>query len=290
MGFINSCLRFRKAASSKREQLLRLLLNDLHRKIADVEGYLTPREVACIAWLGANPTAEGEVLEIGSFKGRSTIVLALASKLAGDTPISAVDPLTSPSITDPKLQSGENSGRERFEANLAAAGVRKHVEFHQMLSTELAQQWPAGRRLRLLWIDGDHTYVGAKADFEAFRPFLANGAIVAMHDVLHHHGGPARVLSEGILLSPHFGATGFCGSIGWAQFFCDPQDAAQFYSEKLDQYRRLSRVISYTAFGGDIEGWRKIRYKLARAGLPHGDIDPVAWAREVRDCRVPKAY
>ena len=289
MGFINSCRWFRKAASSKREQLLHLL-SDLQPKIAAVEGYLTPREVGCIAWLGANPTAAGEVLEIGSFKGRSTIVLALASKLAGDAHITAVDPLTSPSITDPRLEPGEDSGRERFEANLAAAGVRKHVEFHQMLSTELAQQWPAGRRLRLLWIDGDHTYAAAKADFDAFRPFLANGAIVAMHDVLHHHGGPARVFAEGILLSPHFGATGFCGSIGWSQFFCDPQDAAQFYSVKLHQYRRLSRVISYTAFGGDIEGWRLIGYKLARSGLPHGQIDPVAWARDVRDCRVPGSY
>ena len=72
------------------------------------------------------------------------------------------------------------------------------------------------------------------------------------------------------------------GSIGWSQFFRDPRDAAPWELRKLDLYRRLTRVLSYTAFGGDIEGARKIGYKLARARVPHGDLDPVAWAREIR--------
>ncbi len=35
-----------------------------------------------------------------------------------------------------------------------------------------------------------------------------------MHDVLYSHGEPARVFAEDILLSPHFGAAGCCGSTG----------------------------------------------------------------------------
>jgi len=39
-----------------------------------------------------------------------------------------------------------------------------------------------------------------------------------MHDVLPHHGGPARVFAEDILLSTPFWSGGFSGSIGWSQY------------------------------------------------------------------------
>ncbi len=249
--------------------------------IAAVEGQLTTRETECLAWLAAHPTTRGEILEIGSFKGRSTIVLALASRLAGDTRIMAVDPLTSPSVTDPALGRNEASASKDFESNLAAAGVRSRVEFHQMFSHELAADWPKSRKIRLLWIDGDHTHAGVKRDFDLFSPYLADGAIVAFHDVLHHHGGPARVMAEDVLLSGNFGAAGLSGSIGWSQFFADPKGAMKSTESKLRLYRQLSRIISYTAFGGDIEGVRKLGYKLARARAPHGDFDRAHWSREV---------
>ena len=256
-------------------------LASIHSRIVSVEGQLTSREVECLAWLAAHPTTRGEVLEIGSFKGRSTIVLAAASRLAGDARIVAVDPLTSPCVTDPALGRDEVSALKSFESNLAAANVRSHVEFHQMFSNELAASWPKDRKIRLLWIDGDHTYAGAKRDFALFTPQLAEGAIVAFHDVLHHHGGPARVMAEDVLLSPNFGAAGLCGSIGWSQYFSDVKETQRWTRSKLGLYRQLSRVISYTAFGGDIEGLRKVGYKLARAFAPHGDFDSARWSRDV---------
>ncbi len=258
------------------------MLSDILRSVANVEGQLTEREIACLICLASVPTASGEVLEIGTFKGRSTIVLAMASQLGPKERILAVDPLTSPSITDPALKGGETSAWEPLQANLKVAGVEHRVELHQQYSADCARTWPAGRKLRLLWIDGDHTYRGAKTDFDLFSPFLADGAIVAMHDVLHHHGGPARVFAEDILLSPHFGAAGFSGSIGWSQYYRDSRSTATWQMRKLELYRRLARVISYTAFGGEIEGVRKIGYKLARARVPHGDLNLVAWAGQVR--------
>jgi len=258
------------------------MLSGILRTVANVEGQLTEREIACLSCLASVPTASGDVLEIGTFKGRSTIVLAMASQLGATERIWAVDALASPSITDPALKGGESSAWEPLQANLKVAGVQQRVEFHQQYSADFARTWPAGRKLRLLWIDGDHTYRGAKTDFDLFSPVLSDGAIVAMHDVLHHHGGPARVFAEDILLSPHFGAAGFSGSIGWSQYFRDPNCSTSWQRCKLDLYRRLTRVISYTAFGGEIEGTRKIGYKLARARVPHGDINLAAWTQEVR--------
>jgi len=41
-----------------------------------------------------------------------------------------------------------------------------------------------GRQLDFLFIDGDHSYEGVKADFETFAPFVKPGGLVAFHDTL----------------------------------------------------------------------------------------------------------
>ncbi len=248
--------------------------------VRQVEGHLTDREIRCLTLLAAVPSAKGTVLEIGSFKGRSTIVLAKSAALAGETKIVAVDPLTSPSKTCPDL-CGQTSGWCDFQANLKNAGVTAAVEFHQEFSQDLAAKWDAGRKIRFLWIDGDHTYAGAKRDLDCFRPFLANGAIVAMHDVLHSHDGPVRVFSEDILLSPHFGPFGLSGSIAWAQYFTSPEASLPFRAQKVEAYRRMTKLVALSVFDEPLQGWRRFRYKLARAAVPHGNMDAEAFQRQL---------
>lgn len=247
---------------------------------APIEGQLTPREIRFLALLAAVPSAPGDVLEIGSFKGKSTVVLAQAARLAGTTKIVAVDPLTSPAITDPSL-GGKASGREDFRANLQRAGVAAAVEFHQMFSTTLADQWPRERKLRLLWIDGDHTYPGTHADFARFSPHLADGAIIAFHDVLRHYDGPNRVFVENVLPSPQFGAAGIVGSIAWARYHAAPVRAAALIAGKRALHRCLLRLLPFVTFGGEIEGWDKLCYKLARFRTPHGDLPPATWLAQM---------
>ncbi len=41
-----------------------------------------------------------------------------------------------------------------------------------------------GKRLDLLFIDGDHTYMGVKQDFEMYSSFVGPGGIVAFHDIV----------------------------------------------------------------------------------------------------------
>jgi predicted O-methyltransferase YrrM len=256
------------------------LFGEALQAVANVEGHLTDREIRCLTLLGATPCAEGVILEIGSFKGRSTIVLAKSAAGTGESKIVAVDPLTSPSKTDPDLR-GKASGWSDFQMNLKNAGVEDAVEFHRQRSSELAGKWDASRKIRLLWIDGDHTHAGAKLDFDLFRPFLANGAIVAMHDVLHAPGGPARVFAEDILLSPNFGAFGFSGSIAWAQYFASPEVSVPFRSGKVKFHRKMTRLIALSAFDSEPHGWNKLRYKLARFRIPHGDVQLEEFNRQI---------
>lgn len=253
---------------------------NLLREAEAVEGFLSANEMRFLALLAACPTAAGEVLEIGSFKGKSTIILAKAAALAGkNAKIHAVDPMTAPSETDPDLR-GDATSFTDFQKNIEAHGVADRIEFHQTFSYKLAETWTPP--IRFLWIDGDHTYEGTKLDFDGFAPHLADGAIVAIHDVLHAFDGGIRVYMEDILLSPNFGACGFCGSIGWAQFQTDDGAGAAFRDAKLTLYRRLSRLIPHVVFKKELTGLEKKIYKLKRSRVPRGAVAPAEWLRMIK--------
>lgn len=242
-------------------------LNEIVDHALTVEGWMTRRELEFLGLLAAAPTAEGEVLEIGSYRGRSTTVLARCAALAGKERIVAVDHLLQP------------AAHEEFCASVRRAGVEHLIEFHRMMSWELGRTWQ--RPLRLLWIDGNHTYAATKRDFGTFAPFLANGAIVAIHDVLNKYEGSLRVFMEDILLSEHFGAAGMCGSIGWAQYFRDPQSSVACREDKLRLYRCLSPLVPLVAYDQSPRGLNKLRYRFLRARVPRRPLAPETWVRRV---------
>jgi len=223
--------------------------------------------------------ARGKNLEIGSFKGRSTVGLAYVTRELGLGPVVAVDPHTSPATTDPDLR-GKTTSYDDFVANLRAAGVIESVEIRRAYSHELAREWKD--RIRFLWIDGDHTYNGAKTDIDMFKPHLADGAIVAMHDVLGTFEGALRVFVEEILDSDDFGPAGFSGSVGWAQY--RPRDGRRFRNRRrllAVPARRLIPVARRADRG--LHGWNKFLYKIWRPLAPHGNVSVERLARLIRD-------
>ena len=240
------------------------------QRVASTTGYLSEREARLVMAAAALSPAQGKNLEIGSFKGRSTVGIAYVTRELGLGKVVAVDPHTSPASTDPDLRSrGQTTSYDDFVANLEAAGVLDRVEIRRAYSHDLAREWKDP--LRFLWIDGDHTYEGAKADIDMFKPFLADGAIVAMHDVLGTFEGALRVFVEEVLDRDDFGPAGFSGSIGWAQY--RPRDGARFrWRRRLLALpaRKLIPVARRANRG--LHGWNKFLYKLWRPLAPHGDI------------------
>jgi len=237
-----------------------------------IPGFLGDSEARFLALLAAAAPAEGSSVEIGSYKGKSTVLLASVAARYGLEPVVAIDPHTGPSITDPQVAGA--SSFDEFVAGIRAAKLEKHVEIHRAFSRDVAKGW--NRPIRLLWIDGDHTYQGTSEDFTLFSPFLAKGAIVAMHDALHAYEGPIRVFVEQILRSDRFGPAGFVQSVAWGQF--RPDDGAKFRGERARLARRAARLIPFLKDLRPLGGLKKMRYKLARSRVPRGPISPAAWS------------
>ena len=152
-----------------------------------IQGYLHEAEGYALMTLAARGPGTGAVLELGSFMGRSTCWLANGSKSAFREKVTAVDHFKG----SPEHQPGEQfecaalkeagSTFPAFQANLEAAGLADHVEPIVASSEEAAASWQGP--IRLLFIDGDHSYEAARRDFELWSPFVVPGGVIALHDV-----------------------------------------------------------------------------------------------------------
>ena len=242
------------------------------QRARDIPGYIGEKEFRALGMLFVGAPRNGVTVEIGSFKGKSTVGLATLALRYGIGPVVSVDPHNAPSVTDPMLR-GQSTSFEDFSSALRAAGVEHEVEAYRVTSQEAALGW--SRSIRLLWIDGDHTYDGAKLDFDLFSPFLAEGAIVAIHDTLHEFEGPIRVFVERILRSDEFGAAGLLHTIGWGQY--RPGDGIRFRRQRQKLARRASRLLPLVAGGRSVAGFSKTWWKLQCFLVPHRILTPAEW-------------
>jgi len=140
-------------------------------------------------WRLAKLSSPGTIIEIGSFMGNSTIYLAMAG---GE--VHAIDPHTPVSMqqisrsavstkaVDKQLLTAADPS-ELFIRNLEKFGVRERVVYHRTSSVQAAESW-GGEKVRLLYVDGMHTYEAVQQDYMAWKPFLAEKHVVLFDDYL----------------------------------------------------------------------------------------------------------
>ncbi|KJS58669.1 class I SAM-dependent methyltransferase [Streptomyces rubellomurinus] len=152
------------------------------------------------------------VLEIGTYCGRSAVLLAAAAREAGTVALTVDHHRGSeeqqpgweyhdPTLVDPEV--GLMDTLPRFRRTLHAAGLEEHVVALVGRSPRIAALW--GRPLGLVFIDGGHTDEHATGDYEGWAPHLAPEGLLVVHDVFPDpaDGGQApyrvylRALAEG---------------------------------------------------------------------------------------------
>ena len=163
---------------------------DMVRAFA-AEGMTHPDECLLLMALAAE-VRRGVIVEIGSFRGRSTLALAAGSHRGHGVPVYAVEP-----HADFDGVLGGRFGppdRIAFEANLARSPHAGLVHLVSATSRDAARDWD--REIGLLWIDGDHRYDAVREDVDLWSPFLNAGARIAFDDSTVPGLGPHTVVAE----------------------------------------------------------------------------------------------
>lgn len=151
--------------------------------IRDVDGWLTTDQVSRL-WVAARAvTPPATVVEIGSYRGRSAIVLARAA--APGVEVVAIDPHAGNDRGPREINGTAAAGRadhEAFLANLRRAGVDHRVRHVREFSPGRAALAAVEGPVAMLFIDGAHGYPAARADIDAWGERVAPEGTMLVHD------------------------------------------------------------------------------------------------------------
>lgn len=161
----------------------------------EIPGFLFQAEGAKLQELAESWPGEGAVVEIGSFKGKSTCCLAVGCKRADRGKVFAIDHFRgSPEhAADPDILAG-GSTLLAFRRHLAALDIADCVIPVVSESLHAAGLWFAP--IRVLFIDAEHAYGAVKADYEAFAPHVIEGGAIAFHDYGSGWVGVTQLVDE----------------------------------------------------------------------------------------------
>ena len=140
----------------------------------------------------------GDVVEIGSWQGYSTSFLASAVRDSRNGMLYAIDHFRGNVGKEDRYRVGAddlNDLRGNFERNMRRLALWENLELLDM-PNEQAVARLAGRAVRFLFIDGDHTREGVTKDIGLFFPLLLPGAIVVFDDFAARFPGVVEATDE----------------------------------------------------------------------------------------------
>jgi SAM-dependent methyltransferase/predicted O-methyltransferase YrrM len=163
--------------------------------VADVEGWMT-RDQARRLWDRASEVKPGgRIVEIGSYRGRSTIVLATA--VDDGVEVVAVDPHAGNDRGPQQWEGTPEEGQgdhEVFLRNLRRAGVADRVRHVREFSEQALPH--VGGEIDLLYVDGAHRYVPARNDVVRYGDLVRDGGTMLVHDSFSSVGVTLALLRE----------------------------------------------------------------------------------------------
>lgn len=151
-------------------------------QLDQLEGLITPGIGRVLYDYAVQVEGSQAIVEIGSYKGKSTAFLAAGARSGQGPTVYAVDPwdAQSPPGRD-YYRYSQPATRRKFHEQLAAVGLTDQVTTLQGFSTQVAAGYD-GAPIGLLYIDGDHTADAVENDFRAWQHHLDVGATVIFDD------------------------------------------------------------------------------------------------------------
>lgn len=170
----------------------------------EIEGFLSPYEAVGLYRLASGLGPDSTIVEIGSWKGKSTYCLARGLRHGR---VVAIDPFDAAGEQGSHeiyiTHRGSGPLLDQFTQRMRTLGVADKIEVLQGYSTQFVGQVP---RIDLLFIDGDHSIHGCGFDYLNYAPALAPGGYIAFHDYDPRRKdlGPTWVIEQKVMPSGHF--------------------------------------------------------------------------------------
>lgn len=159
-------------------------------KALEIEGWMKPAE---LHWLASQAVHRRRIIEVGSWKGRSTRALAeggasvIAVDTWGGTPAA---PATQAEYYDEVIKHGADYIFGQFQENVAGLNVEPWRMPSHVAATALMISY--GPAFDMVFIDGDHAYDAVCDDIFAYRQLLRPGGLLCGHD---YHSGCSGVIA-----------------------------------------------------------------------------------------------
>jgi hypothetical protein len=146
----------------------------------NIDGWLTDNEAFGLYSIAEKIRRNGTIIEIGSWKGKSTFCLAKGLKKGK---IFAIDPFNAEGEPGSKEiyenAKGEVPLFEQFVTTMKKYGILDKIEPLKGFSNQFLNQF---EEIDFLFIDGDHSIEGCDFDFTHFSPYVRKGGFIAFHD------------------------------------------------------------------------------------------------------------
>ncbi len=173
--------------------------HDAWNRAEPIEGWLTEGQARRLYLAALTVPEGGQVVEIGSFRGRSASVLATAAeRVVCIDPHLGSDRGPQEIAADPELGASDYSA---FHAGLARAGVAERVEHVRALSADALPAVPGPAHV--LFVDGAHRYGPALDDLRRWGAKVPPGGRMLVHDSFSSVGVTLALL-RAITFSGHW--------------------------------------------------------------------------------------
>jgi hypothetical protein len=180
------------------------LAQSVLQRMQGIDGWLSVDEAALLLQITAAAVTElpptSAVVEVGSYFGRSTVVIgSVVKSLAPTVKVYAIDPHEGEITGDAEVVLRLAPSFGKFQETIRDAGLCEVVQPVQRRSYEVGWERP----ISLLMIDGLHDYDNVSRDFKHFGPWVLPGAYVAFHDYSHYFPGVIHFVNQVLRMSEY---------------------------------------------------------------------------------------
>jgi glycosyltransferase involved in cell wall biosynthesis/predicted O-methyltransferase YrrM len=224
----------------------------IQSNVETIEGFMIPGQEEYLFNKVKTLPSDAVIVEIGSYKGRSTVAMAYAC-IGTNRKIYCIDTWDGNDTDFP-----DRNFFDIWQENVQKNGLGEYVLPCQGYSHQVLTQWnqiSGEKAIDFIFIDGSHQFLDVLKDFELSFPLIKENGWMAFHDVIHTWPGSERVwhnIAKYRLTNHEYSTTLACGQKKFAistssllpelsiHFFTIVLNGEPFIRYHIDVFKELS--------------------------------------------------